>query len=184
MGGFMLTTIMDDTQFSEQEKKYMSLALEEAHRAREAGDYPVGAVLTVDGDLWGQARNSILTEKQSSAHAEHKLLRMHSAALYRLIKSQQNHDICLYTTLEPCLMCLGFAVLHRVSRIVVACPDPHGGATNIDPSRLGSFYVKVWPDVRMGLYKEAASDLIVEFLKTKKADNKLMPKAFCCRPSV
>ncbi|MBN1877046.1 MAG: nucleoside deaminase [Anaerolineae bacterium] len=164
----MFTTIMDDTQFSEQDREYMSLALEEASRALEAGDYPVGAVLTVDGELWGQARNSILTGTQLDAHAEHKLLYMHSAELYGLIRSKQDHDVCLYTTLEPCLMCMGYTVFHRVSRVVVACPDPHGGATNIDPSRLGSFYVEIWPDVRMGLYKEASSDLIIEFLKMEK----------------
>ena len=159
---------MDNTQFNEQEKGYMSLALEEARLALAVGDYPIGAALTVNGELWGQARNSIFTEAQSTAHAEHKLLHTYSARLRSLLRSRQNYDVCLYTTLEPCLMCLGVAVLHRVSRIVVACPDPHGGATNLNPIHLGSFYAKWWPVIRTGLFKEVSCELIIEFLKTEK----------------
>jgi hypothetical protein len=65
-------------------------------------------------------------------------------------------------------MCLGFAILHRVSQIIIACPDPHGGTTNLDPVDLGSFYPKQWPIIRTGLLKEELCGLIIEFLKTEK----------------
>lgn len=159
---------MKTTAFSEQDKKFMSLALHEAEQALDAGDYPVGAALTINGEFVGQARNSILTETQTTAHAEHKLLSSHSAQLRQLIRETETYDICLYTTLEPCLMCLGVAVLHRVTRIVIACPDPHGGATKVNPKDLGSFYEMHWPSVEVGLMKEAAIDKIIKFLKTEK----------------
>jgi hypothetical protein len=65
-------------------------------------------------------------------------------------------------------MCLGVAVLHRVTRIVIACPDPHGGATRVDPSDLGCFYAEHWPAIEVGLMKETAIDLILRFLRTEK----------------
>ena len=146
----------------------MSLALDEAQGAWAAGNYPVGAVLTVDGELAGRARNSILTDAQSTSHAEHTLLRAQSARLRALARADGNPAICLYTTLEPCLMCLGVALLHRVTRIVIACPDPHGGATGLRPADVGLFYQTHWPVIEVGLMKEASADLIIAFLKTEK----------------
>ncbi len=146
----------------------MALALNEAKLAFDSGDYPVGAVLTVDGNLVGQARNSILTEAQSTNHAEQKLLSAHSAQLRQLVRKNEELDICLYTTLEPCLMCLGATVLHRVTRIVISCPDPHGGATKLNPNDLGCFYPTHWPIIEEGLMKEASINLILQFLKTER----------------
>jgi tRNA(adenine34) deaminase len=146
----------------------MSLALSEAKGALESGDYPVGAVLTVNGEYIGKARNSILTESQTTSHAEHKLLQAHSIQLRQVVRSGKAYEIVLYTTLEPCLMCLGVAVLHRVTRIVIACPDPHGGATRINPADLGCFYGEHWPKIETGLMKEQSVAMIIEFLKTKK----------------
>jgi tRNA(adenine34) deaminase len=159
---------MKTSGFGKQDKEFMSLALKEAERALDMGDYPVGAVLTVNDEFVDQARNSILTDAQTTAHAEQKLLRSNSAQLRRLIRENKAQDICLYTTLEPCLMCLGVAVLHRVRRIVIASPDPHGGATKINPNEMGSFYAAYWPRIEAGLMKEEAADLIIEFLKTEK----------------
>jgi tRNA(adenine34) deaminase len=154
--------------FSEQDSDFMTMALDEAEQALAAGDYPVGAALVVKGELIGRGRNSILTEAQSTAHAEQKLLSSHSAHLRRLAREGIGDDICLYTTLEPCLMCLGVAVLHRVTRIVVACPDPHGGATGIDPGDLGPFYGDYWPIIESGLMRERSADLIIQFLRNEK----------------
>lgn len=158
----------ESTLYNEEDKKFMALALNEAEQAFDAGDYPVGAVLTINGDFIGKAKNSILTETQTTSHAEHKLLSANSAQLRRLIRESTKYDICLYTTLEPCLMCLGVSILHRVTRIVVASPDPHGGAINIDPNDLGVFYGKHWPKIEIGLMKENSADLVMEFIKTEK----------------
>ncbi len=142
--------MMENALFSEQDNKFMSLALHEAEQAFVSGDYPVGAVLTINGDFFGKARNSIFTETQPAAHAEQNLLNSISNQLRQKIRKKGNFEICLYTTLEPCLMCLGVVILHRVTRIVVACPDPHGGATNINPKNLGCFYAEHWPNIETG----------------------------------
>jgi tRNA(adenine34) deaminase len=159
---------MTNNQFSKQDRKYMTMALHEAEQALAAGDYPVGAVLTINGELVGQARNGIFSDTQSTSHAEMNLLRANSAQIRQLVYEGKGKEMCLYTTLEPCLMCLGTAVLHRITRIVIACPDPHGGATRANPGNLGSFYSEHWPQIESGLMKEESVKLIFQFLRTKK----------------
>jgi tRNA(adenine34) deaminase len=154
--------------FSERDNDFMKLALDEAHLALFANDYPVGAVLTVKGVLWGTARNSLFSEERTVAHAEHALIARYSPQLRKHVREEPESEVCLYTTLEPCLMCLGIAVMHRVSRIVIACPDPVGGATMLDQTQLGSVYLKWWPSIEIGLYKEKSCDLIIEFLKNER----------------
>lgn len=156
------------TESRPDDRKWMLLALDEARAALAAGDYPVGAVLTVGGQFVGSARNTLFSDARTTAHAEHNLLAAHSAALRALLIATPETEICLYTTLEPCLMCLGISVLHRVSRIVIACPDPNGGTTKLDISSIGSVYERWWPTFEVGLYCAASCDLIIQFLHTKK----------------
>ena len=126
----------------------MFLALNEARSALEAGDYPVGAALVVDGELWGTARNRLFTDNRTVAHAEHNLFDKLSGQLrQKRFDRRVDYPIFLYTTLEPCLMCLGTALMHYVSRIVIACPDPNGGAANLDPMPLGTVYQQRWPEI-------------------------------------
>lgn len=155
-------------EFDTQDRQFMTLAMTEARSALAAGDYPVGAVLTVDGQLWGSARNTLFRDGRITAHAEHNLLYENSVRLWAERERRLDVETCLYTTLEPCLMCLGTAVLHRMNRIIVACPDPNGGAGNVDPARLGSVYSRLWPTLQMGLYQEESCRLIIEFLKSGK----------------
>jgi tRNA(adenine34) deaminase len=154
--------------YSSADKQFMSLALQEAQQALTLGDYPVGAALTVEGELWSIERNSILSDGNNTAHAEHKLFYAQSTRLRARSLEHPDADICLYTTLEPCLMCLGIAVLHRVSRIIVACPDPHGGVSRLTGDYLGGVYHSRWPKIQIGLYREHSCALILEFLKARK----------------
>lgn len=153
---------------TERDEALMDLALDEARAAAAVGDYPVGAVLVVGGTLWGTARNALFSEGCTTAHAEHALIATHSAALRAALARNAEVPIELYTTLEPCLMCFGTAVLHRVSRIIVACPDPHGGATRLDRTHLGSVYAQRWPQVVPGPFRRESCELIVQFLRTDR----------------
>lgn len=154
--------------FSKQDHEYMALAMAEANAALDDGTYPVGAVLTINNEFIGKARNSVFLEEQSTAHAEMNLLREHSPLLRRSICENPDAIITVYTTLEPCLMCLGSIAIHRVSRIVSACPDPHGGAGFLDVEKIGSFYGDNWPVMETGLMRDESADLMIDFFKQKK----------------
>jgi tRNA(adenine34) deaminase len=160
--------MMDSCGYNEQDRHFMSMALAEARQASDVGDYPVGAVLTFNGIFLDKTGNSLFTDKRWTAHAEHSLISRNSGYLLKVFKSGKPYHVCLYTTLEPCLMCLGIAMIHRVSRIVVACPDPHGGTLGIDPESLGIFYREAWPQIQTGLFREEACELVLAFLKTGK----------------
>ncbi|MBT3297368.1 nucleoside deaminase [archaeon] len=144
--------------------KYMRLAIEEAKISLQNGDYPVGAVLVINDKITGKKRNCLHSKEDWASHAESMLIRENSKLIKSYIKNDLS-DVILYTTLEPCLMCLGTSVLHRISKIVYACPDPHGGATKINPKELTDWYVRKWPEIKGGLYKEEVYDLMIDFMK-------------------
>lgn len=81
------------------------------------------------------------------------------------IKNKKS-KVVIYTSLEPCLMCLGTSVLNRISRIVYACPDPFTGAMNIQLNNiLPAGYKKIWPEMSSGLMKTDSYELIVNFME-------------------
>ncbi len=156
-------------QFSDADRTFMQLALNEARAALDAGDYPVGAALVVDGELWGAGRNALFTQARTAAHAEHALIDKLSNRLRSRLRTKPIPQTTLYTTLEPCLMCLGISVMHRIDRIVIACPDLHGGVCSLNPAQLGSFYPDIWPQLEMGLLQTESVQLILQFLE-RQAD--------------
>ncbi|HVZ35447.1 MAG TPA: nucleoside deaminase, partial [Polyangiaceae bacterium] len=114
---------MDLTQRNDAD--WMALALEEAARAPEHGDVPVGAlVVDAAGRELSRAHNRREIDADPTAHAE--LLAL------RLAASRRGHwrldDCTLFVTLEPCAMCAGAMVNARLGRLVFGARDPKAGA--------------------------------------------------------
>jgi tRNA(adenine34) deaminase len=103
----------------------MRLALEQAARAKDLGEVPVGAVLLdASGEVIATGFNRTIADHDPTAHAEIVALR----AAAREVQNYRLPGATLYVTLEPCAMCLG-AMLHaRLGRIVFAAADPKTGA--------------------------------------------------------
>ena len=141
----------------------MELALEQAQISLTEGNFPVGAVLVIDEKLIDQKRNFIKTKSDWISHAEMELIKEHSSLIKKSIKN--NSFITLYTTLEPCLMCLGAAALHRISRIVYACSDPFTGATCVKQEDLPVGYKNMWPKMEGGLMKEDSKKLLIQCME-------------------
>jgi len=143
----------------------MMIALEEARRARQIGEVPVGAVLVGEaGDLIANACNRTIANADPTAHAEILVLRAAAEKLrnYRLLNTT------LYVTIEPCLMCMGAAVHARVARVVYGAPDPKWGAA-------GSLYhfaldprLNHRPEVVAGVRETECRELIQEFFRLKR----------------
>ena len=103
---------------------YMRMALAEARRAADQGEVPVGAVVTLGGEVIGRGHNQRERQRSSLAHAEILAIQQASSRLgtWRL------SDCDLYVTLEPCVMCVGAILQARIQRLVFGCLDPKAGA--------------------------------------------------------
>lgn len=102
----------------------MALALEEARRAREAGEVPIGAVVAIGGEIIGRGFNQPISSGDPTAHAEILAIRQaaRAAGNYRLT------DATLCVTIEPCLMCVGALVHARIGTLVYGAPELRTGA--------------------------------------------------------
>ena len=102
----------------------MELALAEARRAAERGEVPIGAVVALDGAVAAARHNERESTNDPTAHAE--ILALRDAAAAR--GTSRLDGAVLVTTLEPCPMCAGAAIMARVARVVFAAEDPKAGA--------------------------------------------------------
>lgn len=156
--------------FNERDKKIMKRALLEAKNTLDQGNYPIGAVLVIDDEIIDIAGNNIHTRKNWISHAENILLMNNSEKIRDAILPSINNNnlkkpkVEIFTTLEPCLMCLGSAVIHRVSRIVYGCKDPHGGASEIEAKEMKDWYKDIWPEIIGGVCEEESYDMMLDYL--------------------
>jgi tRNA(adenine34) deaminase len=102
----------------------MALALEEATRALDHGDVPVGGVALVDGQPVARGHNERELTGDPTAHAELLVLRDAAA----VVGGWRLGAVTLVVTLEPCPMCAGALVAARVGRLVFGAADPRAGA--------------------------------------------------------
>ncbi len=144
---------------SKDDEVFMLKAMEQAQKAFELGEAPVGAVIVNNGQVISQAFNRIELDKDPTAHAE--IVAIREAA--RLLGDWRLPYSTLYVTLEPCVMCAS-ALLHaRVPRVVYAAQDfKWGGLGSLfdlshDP-RL-NHEIEVIP----GVLKDMAASLMKEF---------------------
>lgn len=146
---------------TDDDRKWMRIALMEAERALECGDVPIGAVAAHRGEIIGRGYNRREADKDPTAHAEMIALREAAAAR----QSWRLDDVTLYCTLEPCAMCAGAMVLARLPRLVYAAADPKAGAAGsvFDLTRHRRLNHRL--HVEGGLYAEEAAKLIRDFFR-------------------
>jgi len=102
----------------------MILAMDEAQRAADLGEVPIGAVAVVDGQVVARAHNLREATHDPLGHAELLLVQQ----LSKEGKRWRLSDVTIYVTCEPCLMCMGAMLQARIARIVYGCRDPKAGA--------------------------------------------------------
>lgn len=143
----------------------MTLALQQARQAAQAGEVPVGAVvLDQGGRLIGAGRNRVITDHDPSAHAEIVALREAARAVgnYRLPGAR------LYVTLEPCVMCMG-AMLHaRIAEVVYGADDPKTGACGSMLDLHTHAGLNHHTTVRSGIMAEECGEVLREFFRARR----------------
>lgn len=147
-----------------QDRRFMHRALQLARRAFDAGEVPVGAVVTIGDAVIGEGRNAEIKDCDPTAHAEVTALR--AAAI-----AQKNHRLpaaALYTTLEPCPMCAGAIVLARIARVVIAAPDPRAGSGGSVFNLLQSPELNHRCQVETGLCAAESAELLRQFFRARR----------------
>ena len=113
---------------AQQLDDYMEMAIREAHLALERDEVPVGAVVVFENRIIGRGHNLMISMHDATAHAEMVAL----SAAYNHFKDWRLENCYLFSTLEPCAMCAGAAVLSRIKTIVYGAKDPKfGGCESI-----------------------------------------------------
>lgn len=146
------------------DEQCMSIALEEASAAFDAGEVPIGAVLvTEDGFIISRARNRIEELDDATQHAEMIAIREGSRLLGRRLKG-----CTLYVTVEPCPMCAGALVWSRVRRLVYGAPDSRAGAVESLFNVVDNRALNHQLEVRAGVLEEECRSLMKKFFAIRR----------------
>ncbi|NVM98941.1 nucleoside deaminase [Arthrobacter sp. SDTb3-6] len=138
----------------------MGLALEQARRALDTGDVPIGAVvLGPDGGVLGVGRNEREAHGDPTAHAE--MVAIREAA--RRIGGWRLEGCTLVVTLEPCTMCAGAIVLARVQKVVFGAWDEKAGAAGSVFDVLRERRLNHWVEVFPGVREDECAALLKDF---------------------
>jgi tRNA(adenine34) deaminase len=143
----------------------MRRALALAHEAAEAGEVPVGAVVT-DGEdrIVAEARNAMRGSLDPTAHAEMVALRTAAEAL----GTSRLDECTLWVSLEPCAMCAAAISIARVKALRFAAEDPKGGAVVNGPRWFAQPTCHHRPDVLGGLGEEEAAKTLRSFFAERR----------------
>ncbi|MEQ1759927.1 MAG: tRNA adenosine(34) deaminase TadA [Vicinamibacterales bacterium] len=142
----------------------MDAALDEARRAFDAGEVPIGAVAVANGQIIARAFNQPIAACDPTAHAEVLVLR--EAA--RVTGNYRLTDVSVYVTIEPCLMCVGALVHARVREVVFGATEPKTGALVSSVRLLDIPGLNHRFQVQSGVREDVARELIQRFFQERR----------------
>jgi tRNA(adenine34) deaminase len=149
---------------SEEDIKFMRLALEEAVHAFDKGEVPVGALVVFGGNIISRAHNLRETTRDPSAHAE--ILALRAATM--VSDSWRLLDANLYVTKEPCIMCSGAIINARIARLVYGCRDAKAGGVDSLYHILNDRRLNHQVDVVSGVLEDESAALLQRFFKGRR----------------
>ena len=153
-----------NSEWRDLDVSFLRMALAQAHRAAEAHEVPVGAVVVVGGDVVGAGHNMSVTDSDPSGHAEIVALR----AAAEKLGNHRLTNATLYVTLEPCVMCVGAIAQARVGRVVFAAYDKKAGALGSVEDLSDSRALNHRFEVNGGLLADEAGELLKAFFEARR----------------
>jgi tRNA(adenine34) deaminase len=138
---------------------FMKLALQEARKAEEMGEVPIGAVITHGDRLLARCHNSTEMLTDVTAHAE--ILAITSAS--QNLNSKYLGDCTLYVSLEPCVMCASALRWSQIGRVVYATADEKAGFM-----RYGKELLHPKTKLEMGIMMEESAKLLKTFFANRR----------------
>lgn len=147
-----------------QDEMWMEIALEQARRAAELGEVPVGALVIKDGEILGSGHNRNLLDNDPTAHAEIVALRQAAARFgnHRLVGCE------MVATIEPCAMCAGAMIHARLARLVYGASDPKAGAAGSVLDVLNHPRLNHKMQITPGVLDDKCADLLRSFFREKR----------------
>ncbi|MGO4180802.1 tRNA adenosine(34) deaminase TadA [Paenibacillus sp. MCAF9] len=145
----------------QEDQKWMLEAIEEAKKAEQIGEVPIGAVIVRNNEIIGRGYNLRETRFDPTAHAEMVAIRdaCDRIGAWRLL------DCTLYVTLEPCPMCAGAIVQSRVKRVVYGTSDPKAGCAGTLMNLLQEPRFNHETELTSGILQPECSNLLTQFFR-------------------
>ena len=160
----------------EQDRQFMQLALEEAKKAGNLGEVPIGAIIVHEGEVIASASNLRETTQNAVTHAE--LMAIQQAC--EKVGSWRLEETTLYVTLEPCPMCAGAILQSRIPRVVYGARDMKAGCVDSLYRLLNDPRFNHECEVTEGVLAEECGQILTDFfraLRERKKSEKLARKA-------
>ena len=153
----------------QEDEFYMRLALDEAQKAYDLGEVPIGAVLADgDGNIVAKGHNMREIWHDATAHAEMIAIREACEKLDRWRLS----GLTLYVTIEPCPMCAGAIVMSRVDRVVYGSTDAKAGACESLFNIPGHPALNHRPQMTSGVLQPECAAIMKRFFKERRERRK------------
>jgi len=142
----------------------MRMALEEAQKAGQNGEVPVGAILVKGDQVLARDHNRCIEYNDPTAHAEILVLRKGGKASgnYRL------NETVMYVTAEPCPMCASAMVHGRVSKLVFGTLEPKFGAIESKFQFLKDSSLNHRVEVEGGILEKECGEVLKVFFKERR----------------
>lgn len=153
------------------DRKYMTLALENAKKALSEGEVPVGAVIVFEDKVIASGYNKRESKQSALSHAEIEAI----DEACRVLSSWRLNGCTMYVTLEPCPMCTGALINSKIDRVVFGAYDEKAGCMGSLTNLCGLDFNHRPAIVGGYMHSEAAallSDFFSDLRAEKTAQNK------------
>lgn len=150
----------------DKDEYYMQKALQQAKKAYIKNEIPIGAIIVKEDKIIAKSYNKKESKNSSLYHAE-------MDAIYKANKKLgwRLNECTIYTTVEPCPMCMSAIILSRIDRLVYGASDKKTGASDSKIKMQDyDLYHKV--EVKSGVLQKEAKDLMESFFKKLREEKK------------
>jgi len=155
--------------FNEDTYRFMFAALQEAEKALEENEVPIGAVIVKNKKIIGRGYNQVEKLKDATAHAE--MIALTSAS--NTIGNWRLNECSIYVTLEPCTMCTGALLASRIKNLFFSTFDSKFGACGSIYNLAEDGKTNHRINVYSGIYAEESKSLLKEFFNKLKSKSGL-----------
>jgi tRNA(adenine34) deaminase len=143
------------------DEQYMQQALNEAQRAFDEGEVPVGAIIVMNKRIIARGYNQVEKLTDSTAHAEIIAL----TAAFNFLGSKYLPDATLYVTVQPCLMCSGALYWSKIGSVIYGAEDEKNGYKRV-AQHVSPFHPKT--SVKGGILQNECAQLMKDFFKERR----------------